>query len=262
MVADEQTHTLPADREGAGALRALSRLRRPRCLRRGAVRPSAQGAAALRADFRKRSPAVGAEERGFLFPQDADDRGDARRSGGDGLPQSAAKSRRACGSWLSGGYRCAERRGRAAAFDRARCRCCCGIRARRKIRKRRSCLRPFPRRAACRRAAVVAAAANPDLIGLHRAHPRHRAAPGRHPGALPACDRSAAGAGIFRLAAGRSRAAFRSWNARSGRPRLRGFPRPHPHVRPGADVPDRRAHPVRHRFPPSRRARPLPTWPM
>ena len=36
---------------------------------------------------------------------------------------------------------------------------------------------------------------------------------------------------------------------------LRGFPRPHPHLRAGAHVPDRHAHPVRHRVGASRPAR-------
>ena len=43
---------------------------------------------------------------------------------------------------------------------------------------------------------------------------------------------------------------------------LRGLSRPAPHVRPGADVPDRRAHPVRARCRPSRPARPSRGSPM
>ena len=38
---------------------------------------------------------------------------------------------------------------------------------------------------------------------------------------------------------------------------LRGLPRPHPHLRAGADVPDRHAHPLRHACRRSRRARRL-----
>ena len=46
--------------------------------------------------------------------------------------------------------------------------------------------------------------------------------------------------------------------ARSTSAIVRGFPRPAAHVRPGADVPDRRADPVRHAVGGTGRARPLP----
>ena len=81
MVNDEQTQTLPAERAGARALRALSGLCRPRRFRQGAARPSRQGAALLFAPVRKdarRRPAGAGFPAGCRRPQDARSAGRAR----------------------------------------------------------------------------------------------------------------------------------------------------------------------------------------
>ena len=112
-------------------------------------------------------------------------------------------------------------------------------------------------------AAVFAAAAESRSDRLDRARARHRAAARRHAGAPSAGDGCADRSELLRRAAGRRR----TWPAARRRARAvalrRGFARPHPHVRAGAHVPDRHAHPVRHGVGASRPARPSrgsPTW--
>jgi glutamate-ammonia-ligase adenylyltransferase len=103
MVADEQTQTLPADREGT-----------ERFARFLGFDGRDAFAAVLSGHLRKvqrhyeqlfeASPAAGAEERGFLFPQDADDAGTLDNLSAMGfrnpLPISAGVR-----LWFSGGYR-------------------------------------------------------------------------------------------------------------------------------------------------------------
>ena len=55
MIADEQTHTLPADPAAARSVCAVSRLSRPRRLRRSVAWPFARGRAALCAAVRARA---------------------------------------------------------------------------------------------------------------------------------------------------------------------------------------------------------------
>ena len=67
MVADEQTHTLPTDRDGLDALRPLSRLRRPRRLRRRAGRASSRTVQRHYARLFEDAPTRAAEQRGLVF---------------------------------------------------------------------------------------------------------------------------------------------------------------------------------------------------
>ena len=98
-----------------------------------------------------------------------------------------------------------------------------------------------------RRAAVLAAAAEPRSGRAGRAHARHRAAARRHPGAAAAGDGRADRSALLRRVAGR-RASLRAGSPRSLRTAesYEDFLDRVAAVRPGAHVPDRHAHPVRH----------------
>ena len=102
MVDDEQTQTLPAEREGLERFARFLGFAEPRRLRRGAARPSRQGAAALRAAVRE--DAAGAERPALRFPPDADDRETLDRLAELGFrkPLEASAMVR---HWLAGGYR-------------------------------------------------------------------------------------------------------------------------------------------------------------
>ena len=246
MVADEQTHTLPAEREALERLRALSRLRRPRRFRRRAADASAHGREALCQAVRKRAGIAGASSRTCRSRPPKRER--ARRS--IGLRKwafaSRAKSPPPCGAGTPARYRAlrgeqarknltelvpviidqfarAENPDAAfAAFDRF----LAGLRAGGRLL---SLLRQNPE--LIRFIALILGAA-PRLADILAQHP-HVIDPLIDPsffGALP--DARAARERSLRESLGESA-------------RLRGFARCDPPVRPGAHVPDRRAHSVR-----------------
>ena len=108
-------------------------------------------------------------------------------------------------------------------------------------------VRPFPARSAWGRAAVLAAAAESRsgrLIALILGTaPRLADILARYPHVMDRCWSRPFSARC------RTTPSFRAADAISREAlNLRGFPRPAPPVRTGADVPDRRAHPVRHGF--------------
>ena len=262
MVADEQTHTLPADADGARALRAFLRLCRPRRLRGSAGRASAKGAAPLRATVRRRAGAAG-RSAGARLP--AETLTTATRSTSSPRWASAARwrPRRRCARWLAGEYR--SLRGEFAR-DAA---CRLGAAAARPIRARRQSgrgaarVRPLSVRACTAAARLLSLLRqNPDLVALLALILGTAPRLADIAGAASAGDGRADRSGVLRRAAGRREAwrARLAAVARAGRV-LRGFSRPRAHVRPGADVPDRRAHPVRHGFGASRPARPMRGWP-
>ena len=246
MVADDQTHTLPSDREGARALRALRRLQGSRRLRRDAARPSAQGAGATTSSCsrtRRRRPSRLA----LSFPKDATtarrSTGSARWASSKPLEVSATVRH-----WLSGSYPAL--RGEFARTQFAELVPVLLDRLARAENPDAAISAPsthFIGGIEPRRAAVLAAAAESRPGDAGGADARHRAAARRHPGAPSRGDGRAARADVFRRAC-RTRPSSKPTLARSaGRiAHLRGLSRPAAHVQPGADVPDRRAHPVGH----------------
>ena len=107
MVADEQTHTLPARPRGARALRALLRLCRPRQLCRNAARPSAATCSAtMRPCSRARPPPRRAPARSS-FPPERDDRETLDKLTAMGFKQPLEASAHVR-HWLAGGYRSLE----------------------------------------------------------------------------------------------------------------------------------------------------------
>ena len=157
----------------------------------------------------------------------------------------------------------AARRLRARAACANWCRCCSSDWRAPRIRTRRWRLRPLPRRTCAAAARLFSLLQqNPDPRRAGRADARHRAAACRHPGALSGSRSTRCSSRVLRRAAGRSQARGRARSARSAQARydedfldrLRMFGA-------GADVPDRRAHPVRHGVGASRPARPSPASP-
>ena len=113
-------------------------------------------------------------------------------------------------------------------------------------RRHAGAVRSFPRQSARRGAAVVAAAAKPDLIALITLGARHCAAARRYAGAQSAGDGCAGRSELFRHLAGRRGARPAARRGAGAIALRRGPARTHPHVRAGIHVPDRRADFVRH----------------
>ena len=247
MIADEQTHTLPADRDGLERFARFLGFDGPRCASPRRCSGTCDGAAPLCAPVRG-CAAAEARAGALRFPADTDDP--------ETLDKLAAMGFQPPARGLGGGARAGSR----AAIVRCKSEFArehltelvpvlIDHLARTEIRTARLPLRSLSRRAAWRRAAVVAAAAQSRPGRASRAHARHRAAARRHPGALAAGDGCADRAVLLRRAAGRGEAATRELARSLAQARsLRGPSRPRPPVRPGADVPDRRAHPLRHGF--------------
>ena len=144
MVADEQTHTLPGDREGLERFARFCRLCRSRQLRRSAARPPAQCAAPLCDPVRKRARCRGARPRARVPARCRRPR-DPRQADRDGI-QAAARSLGA-GAALACG-RLPVTAGRACPRHSLRswCRCCSPISPAPRIRTPRS----LPSTASCR----------------------------------------------------------------------------------------------------------------
>ena len=180
MVADEQTHTLPAERDGARPLRALS----------AAFADRDAFAEALLGHLRKVQrhyarlfeEAPGADRgRQLVFPGDADDRETLDRLAELGFRKPLEASATVRG-WLAGGYRVAQERVARAASRPSLLPVLLEQLARdRKIPTRRSLA--FDRFLAGLHgggAAVLAAAAESRSRRAGRAHARHRAAARRY----------------------------------------------------------------------------------
>ena len=184
MVADEQTHTLPADRDGARALRPLRSASPAATLRRRAARAPAQRAAALCDAVRARAGRRGRTQRRCSSRPTPTT---ARRS--TSSPRWAFATRSKCRRWCAAGSRAAiaslrsEIRARPA--RRARADRCSHQFAR--SANPDAAVIAFDRflgRAARRRPAVFAAAAESRSGRADRARARHRAAARRHPRAV------------------------------------------------------------------------------
>ena len=88
MVADDQTHTLPADREALERFARFAGYKDRDALARSAARPSAQGAAALRQAVRGRGD-IPARAGCLVVPGQGRRPRNARSAGRDGLPEAA-----------------------------------------------------------------------------------------------------------------------------------------------------------------------------
>ena len=249
MVADEQTHTLPADREGLERFARFRRLcrtatRSPRCCSAICARCRRHYARAVRG---RAGATAGAAA--LTFPPEARRPRDARPARRDGLSQRRSRSPRRCARWLSGGYPALRSEFGARASSPISCRCCstsCRALGQSRRRADRRSTSSSPACTAARRLFSLLRQ-NPDLVALVALRPRHRAAARRHPRAASRgdgrADRAERSSARCRTRPSSTAELDRSLAAGA---RLRGLSRPRAHVRPGADVPDRRAHPVRH----------------
>ena len=243
MVADDQTHTLPSDREGLERFARFAGFKDRDAFAEtllGHLRKVQGHYVRLFEETCGRGQPAGADvSQGQRRPRDAQP---ARR---DGLPAAARDLldgpqlavRLLQGAAQRVGTQPVRRSGAGAARPPGQIG---------KSRQRDLGVRRFHRRHEPRRAAVLAAAAEPGPGDAGGADARHRAASRRHSGAASRGDGRAARALVFRRAAGRGRARRRSRPHRRAGARHRGLSRPAAHVQPGADVPDRRAHPVGH----------------
>ncbi len=102
MIADEQTQTLPAEREGARALRALSRLCRPRRLRRGAGRRICEKVQGYYARLFEKAPAPDRPDLHFPPMPTITRRSTGWPSSASARPLEASAIVR---HWLAGGHR-------------------------------------------------------------------------------------------------------------------------------------------------------------
>ncbi len=216
MMADEQTHSLPADR---AALDAFARFL--------GFADRDDFATVLLAHLRKvethyvrlfeRAPALLAQQQNLSFttPERESETLDRLSEMGFRQPREVAA---AVQRWHTPAYRALRGEQARGNLDRA----CPGhhrsILASGKPGRRVHRLRSIPRRLARRRTFAVAAAAESGAHSLHRAYSRRRAASRRHSGAESARHRSADRPELFRRAARRRRGLKPSWRVRSARP--------------------------------------------
>ena len=248
MVADEQTHTLPGDRAGLERFARFLGFADRDAFAEALLAASAQRAAPLRRRCSRRAASAEAKEQALRLSRGRRRSRDARQARRHGLSQ-AARSLRAGArlAWPAAIVRCKSAVRRARSLPNS-CRCCCRSLRAPEIRTRR-CI-AFDRFLAGLHgggAAVLAAAAESRSGRADRAGAGHRAAARRHPRAVSRGDGCGDRSELLRRAAGGRRACREPRPLAAAGRRLRGLPRPHPHVRPGAHVPDRHAHPVRHR---------------
>ena len=204
MVADDQTHTLPSEREGL-----------ERFARFAGFKDRDAFAEALVGHMRKvqshyvrlfEDTTGRADRLALSFPKDADDRETLNRLGAHGISPAAGG--------LGDGAPLARRhlsrvpqRIRPHPIRRAGAdRCSTGCRAPKTPMRALNAFDQFIGGLQARRAAVLAAQAEPRSGHAGGADARHRAAARRHPGAAPRGDGCAAGADILRRAAGRGQA--------------------------------------------------------
>ena len=218
MVADEQTHTLPAEPDSARAFRAVPRL----CRRRSISRPTVGASAEVQRHYSQLfEQSRAAAERTLVFPKDADDRDTLDQLAELGfrkpLEISATRAQLALRA-ISG--------------------------AARRIRTRRNLPSFVPplleqlarsgksgsgaawrSTASCRGLHAGGGGRlfsllrqNPDLLALARAHSRQCAAARRYSRAPSAGDGRADRSGVFRRAAGRRDCSRPNCRARSGNP--------------------------------------------
>ena len=246
MVADEQTHTLPAERE------ALERFARflgfaGRDAFADALLDHLRKVQRHYARLFEDAPAAEASRRALAFPPDADDTETLDKLAAMGFRRPVEVSQ-AVRRWLSGEYRSLQERVRARASRRAGAGADRSSGARGKSRRARSTaldrflaglhggarllslLRRNPDLVALLALALGTAPRLADILALHPQVMDALIEPSFF-GALPDAEK---------LAAELARIARRGAH-------LRGPARPRAPVRPGADVPDRRAHPLRHR---------------
>ena len=249
MVADEQTHTLPAEREGARAVRALSRLCRTATRFADALLEHLRKVQRHYARLFEDAPAAEASRRALAFPPDKDD--DRERSTGSPRWASAGRSRSSAAvrRWLAGDYRSLKsefartqlaelvpvlldqlarvgksRRARSSRSTGSSPGCMRGARLFSLLRQQsRSGRAGRARRSAPRRGSPTSWRVHPQVMDALIEPAFFGALPDEDEARRPSSPRSLA-------------------QARG----LRGFARSRAPVRPGADVPDRRAHPVRH----------------
>ncbi len=255
MVADEQTHTLPAERE------SLDRFARfagfdGRDAFAAALLPHLHAVQRHYARLFEDAPAQAALQRGLVFTARPTMTRDARQARRHGLSRRRSRSPTRCAAGSPARRAALKGAGRAQSSRRTGVGAARPSRPRRESGRRARRLRSLPWPPARRRNAVLRCSTRIRICVALVAHllgtaPRLADILAQHPqvmdalidpaffGALPDADQ----------AAGRARAL-----ARTGA-HLRGFPRPRAAVRPGAHVPDRRAHPVRHGVGASRRAR-------
>ena len=253
---------------GGGAFRALLRLRQPRCLRQRPARPSQHRAGPLRKTVRGRSgrhrkaPRVrlrrgAGRQAAARIPCHARLQ-EAGHGGGDRAAMDVGRRSRAA----RGGDADRLRRVHSRA-DRRPCAC-------RTARQRGGRVRSLPAGAAARRPADLAAQPEPRAGRAGGADPWRSTPARRHAGAAAATDGRADRSALLRRDAGPARTVGAADRDPGGRQFLRGIPRSPEIVRPGKPVPDRRAHPVRHRLRAAcqrrlrrrrRRHRPYRAWP-
>ena len=166
MVADEQTHTLPSDREGLERFARFAGFKDRDAFARSAARASAQGAAPLHPSC-SRTRRRGPTSSRCRFPKDADDRETLNRLGAMGFRKPlevSATVRR----WLDRRLSVAARRVRPRAVRRAGAGSARPAGARRRIPTPRvNALRSFPRRPASAAARLFSLLRqNPDLVTL------------------------------------------------------------------------------------------------
>ncbi len=245
MVADEQTHTLPADRAALERFARFAGFCRPRRLRRRAARASAQRAASLCDAVRARAGRRG-RTKDVALPARRRRPRDARQAHRDGLSPAARSV--GAGAALERGRlsrRCAARS--PATSSPRSCRSCCIS----------SHAPPIPTPRSSPSTASWPALhgggrlfsllrQNPDLVALIAlvlgTAPRLADSLAQFPDVMDAViDPSFFGAlpEEAELTAGLDRSLGQA-------DLLRGLSRPHPHLRAGADVPDRDAHPLGH----------------
>ena len=243
MVADDQTHTLPSEREDLERFARFAGFKDRDALCRSRCSVTAQGAAPLRAAVRGH---VGAGRRlRCRFPRMPTT---ARRSTGSAPWAFASRwrSRRRCAAGSPAAIPRSAANSPARQFAELVPVLLDRLARSENPDARAQRLRSLPRRPAARRAAVLAAQAEPRSGHAGRADARHRAAAGRYPGAPSGGDGRAARADLLRRAAGRGQARSRARAHARRIAILRGLSRSAAPVRPGAHVPGRRAHPVGH----------------
>ena len=247
MVADEQTHTLPSDPEALDRFARFAGFDGRDALAETLLdhlRKVQRHYARLFEDDAERTGTAPA----LTFPEDADDRGDARLARAARLPQTARSFRDRAGNGSPAAIRRSRARLRARNSPNS-CRCCStSLRGWSSPTQRSRPSTGFS--PACKAAGGCSrcSSKNHDLVALVvrilGIAPRLAEILARY----PAGDRRAARSGVLWRASRRGEAFRRTRAFARPGPLLRGFPRPDPDVRPGAHVPDRRAHPFRHGF--------------